>query len=83
MNKHLSNLTAEMLEMASEEFSNHGCNDYVLENTQENREFYEKMMKHSCGEVVTVDPSKEKIYAQDQMIMSYLSNLLKEEATNG
>jgi hypothetical protein len=62
---------------------NHGCNDYVLENTPENRDFYEKMMKYSCNEVVTVNPSKEKIYAQDQMIMSYLSNLLKEEASNG
>lgn len=83
MNKKHAELAAELLEMAAEEFSNHGCNDYILKNTPENRELYEKMMKESCGETVTVRPSREIIYTQDWMLMSYLAKMLRREAENG
>jgi len=83
MNKKHAELAAEFLEKAAEEFSNHGCNDYILKNTPENRELYEKMMKESCGETVTVKPSHEVIYAQDWMLMSYLAKMLRREAENG
>lgn len=75
--------SVDLLELASDEFSNNGCNDYPIENTPENRAFYEKMMKECCGEDITVDPSKEKIYTQDWMVMTYLSKMLKKEAENG
>lgn len=83
MDKLHAKLAADLLESASEEFSNHGCNDYPLENTPENRAFYEKMMKECSGEEITVAPGKDKIYAQDWLIMSYLARLLKKEAENG
>lgn len=51
--------------------------------TPENRAFYEKMMKERFCEDITVDPSKEKIYTQDWMVMTYLSKMLKKEAENG
>lgn len=83
MDKAHAKLTAKMLKMAADEFSNHGCNDFTLENTPENRELYEKMMKECCGETVTVRPNHEIIYAQDWMIMSYLAKILEREAENG
>ena len=82
MNKFHKVLAAKMLDMAADEFSNHGCNDFTLEDTPENRDFYVKMMKETCGEDVEVTPSKGKIYAMDYSIMNYLAGMLEKEAEN-
>lgn len=70
--------------MASDEFSNHGCNDFVLENTPENYAFIEAMEKwnvsESGGEPNEISISKDgkEIYTMDWYVMSYLAYLLRE-----
>lgn len=39
--------TASMLDMAEDEFANHGCNDHELPATQENLEFVRDMIAAS------------------------------------
>ena len=65
-------IITELLEMASEEFSNHGCNDYTLENTPENLEFVKE------AEIDTPNISKDgkKIYTCDTSMMQHSRDLL-------
>ena len=74
---------SDLLEMASEEFSNHSCNDFELPNTPENRALVEAMeMKHSPayfkkkGLIISKDGTK--IYTQDSSLMGYFSGLAYE-----
>lgn len=76
-------IAAEVLEMASDKFSNHGCNDYTLSDTPLNREFVSAMNKWSglTGEDAEPHVSSDgKIYTQDWEVMSYCAHLLKAEA---
>lgn len=68
---------AQLVKQAADEYSNHGCNDYVLPNTPENIEFV-RAMNEALG--IDNDPmvSKDgtKIYTGDSDILCYCALLL-------
>lgn len=76
-------IAANLLELASDSFSNHGCNDYVLANTEDNRGFVRAMHAWEGleGEDAEphISPDGNQIYTQDFAVMSYCSHLLTKE----
>lgn len=80
-------LAAVLLEMASDEFANHGCTDLKLENTDANWEVVLAM--HQSEEFgdeweSRVRPAATKdIYTDDWLLMSYLAHRLKSESISG
>ena len=77
-------LAAEMLDMASEEFSKHGCNDYDLPNTPENRAFMELAELWNAngdepGEL-NISADGKTIYVMDWFLMDYLAHCLKNRS---
>ena len=85
MNKSQKLILAELLELAGEEFSNHGCNDYELPSTPENLELERQMLNHmglaECQ--LNISEDKKTIYSGDHMLMYYFAKLLKDEAQAG
>ena len=82
-------MIADLLEMAGDEFANHGCNDLELEPTEENKELAIKMLEKMMGkgedfeqESAKVREAKKKIWTNDWMMMDYLSKRCEEEASN-
>lgn len=79
-------LAAQLLELASDEFGNHICNDFTLPNTPENFELIEAMERWNVslsGEMPTpvhVSKDGKEIYTNDWYLMSYLAYLLKKAA---
>lgn len=77
-------LAAKLLDMASDEFSNHGCNDFELPNTPENYALVESMELWNVSESgeepneVNVSEDGQTIYTMDWYIMSYLAHCLRE-----
>jgi hypothetical protein len=78
--RHLD-IMAELLDLAAEEFSNHGCSDYALPNTDANWRMIVDMHYWSQEEG---DPPKrpgpaEEIMTTDWLLMNYMSFLCTEE----
>ncbi len=75
-------MAAKMLELAADEFSNHGSNDYSLENTPENRTFVEAMIAASDypEDEVNISHDYGRIYTSDIALMGFCIRLLREEA---
>ena len=79
-------IIAILLKESSEEYSNHGCNDYDLPNTEENKTMLVEMIKSSFDEeeqeemIENIMSSKKKLYTYDWVLMSYLSKRCKEAA---
>ena len=76
---------SDLLEIASDEFSNHGCNDYELDNTPENRELVKSMeiwnsLEEWAENGLNISKDRTKIYTQDFFLMSYFAHLAKELA---
>jgi hypothetical protein len=78
---------AELLQKASDEFSNHGCNDYQLLNTPENKIMLVEMIKANGDEESMEEEieevmscKKKNIYTYDWWLMSYLADRCKEAA---
>ena len=71
-----------LLEMASDIFGNHSCNDFKLDATPENIQFL-KDMEEADGEdpeefeLCLTDDGKE-IYSEDVVLMDYCCTLLEE-----
>ena len=67
-----------MLGLASDVFSNHGCNEFTLENTSENIRFVKSMIAHSdftdCSPNLSSDG--KKIHMLDTDVMDYCQNIL-------
>lgn len=82
MNKTARQLAANLLRTASSEFGNHGCNDYELENTQENRQFVAAMLAWNSDDPeeqqIHYSDDRKKIYTQDWFVMSYCAYLLEQ-----
>lgn len=75
-------LISKFLEMASDEFSNHGCNDLVIKNTPEHRAIIEKMEKwNSGGKEPLPRFDKPTIFTYDWYMMSYFAARCKLLAT--
>jgi hypothetical protein len=82
-------LAARLLEMAGDEFGNHGCNDMELENTEENWAIlvaYEAWNDPNWdGEMYHgIHDGGKTVAAQDYALMGYCAHVLKEaaDATN-
>lgn len=80
MRANIKEILADVLEMASDEFSNNTCNDYQIEDTPANRKFVTAMHESCC------DPEDDEIQVRDGMIqttdwlvMSYGAKLLRGE----
>lgn len=77
-------ILSDLLDMASEEFSNHGCNDFEIDNTPENMELlrmaHEWNVKGDASQpfdpMITNDGTT--IYVMDYFLMGYFSHLFKE-----
>ena len=81
MDKTQREIAAQMLQMAADEFSNHGCNDYNLPLTPENLEFVKGMIAAS-----DYPEDEPHIYEKEQVIMvmywqlmRYCARLLEQE----
>jgi hypothetical protein len=75
-------IISRLLEMAGADFSNHICNDFSLENTQENRFVMMEYEKDNCP----IDPypvmlSGDEciIYANNSALMSYMARRVKSQ----
>lgn len=75
-------ILAELLDLAKDEFSNHGCGDFELPNTPENRALMEAAEIWNSPEAFELHISKDdtKIYTQDWFLMAYFSHLARELA---
>lgn len=75
-------MTAKMLEMASDTFSNQGCNDLYLENTPENLEFVKDMI--ACSDFPTdipyISPDGKGILVMDIDVMDHCRDALIAES---
>lgn len=68
----------EVIEQASDELSNNGCNDYDIPNTPENRKFITEMNKcMSDEEELNISSNGKKIHTYDWMVLSYVGKLIK------
>jgi hypothetical protein len=89
LNKAELSLIQELLKLASEQFGNHGCNDYQIKNTPDNKTLLCKLIewnddplqiKEDLPEVLS---SKKKVLnTQDFSLMDYLAHRCKEELEN-
>lgn len=73
-------MTAKMLEMASDTFSNHGCNDFYMENTPENHEFVKEIYAY-IGiplDSIYISPGGKRILVIDTHVMDYCQSILLE-----
>lgn len=75
-------MAAEMLELASAAFSNHGCNDYTLEANANTLGFVRRMIAASDypDDVPNIDGTK--IYVMDTDVMDYCARYLRNMAAN-
>ena len=80
MNTAAWKILAQLLDVASEEFSNHICNDLDLPNTPENCAIV--MESESRGEVV-VSRDGKTVYANDAILLGYFARLAKEFSGEG
>lgn len=75
---------AELLDLAGQEFGNHGCNDYQLPNTAENRKLVTRMLiwnsKNPADWDIHYSDDENYIYTQDYFLMGYFEHLAKELA---
>jgi len=74
---------AKLLEMAADEFSNHGCNDFDLPNTPENNALMvaaEKWNSENDFAEFGLTQDSDKIYTSDYFLMSYFAHLARELA---
>lgn len=70
-------IAAEMLNLAADEFSNHGCNDYEVPNTPETIALIHRM------NAVDGEPDEElylrpdaRLYLMDTQVMRYCARVL-------
>ena len=82
MNATQARIAAQMLELAADEFGNHGCNDFSLPLTDENLRFAEWMI--AAGDYPDDEPLiyEGEIVTSDYMVMRYCARLLLDYAEN-
>lgn len=83
MNGVILRIAAKMLDMAADEFANHGCNDYRLPNTPENLAFVEAMIAASDypNDEPIFSSDETKIYVMDWQVMGYCARVLRAMCT--
>lgn len=79
-------IASMLLSISADTFSNHGCNDFELPNSQESVDFLNAIERWNVGpgeepeQVHVFDPLRKTIYTYDWLVMRYLASRLKEEA---
>lgn len=73
MTKNEIKIAAELLNKASDAFSKHGCNDFDIPNTLENRMLV-RNMQIALNENVSLNIRGGKIWVQDWIMMAYLAD---------
>ena len=76
MNETQRKITAEMLDIASDEFIRHGCNDFALDNTPENLQFIKDMIAQSDYPEDEPMICDGEILTMDWIVMRYCRDLL-------
>jgi hypothetical protein len=77
-------LISQLLQEASDEFSNHGCNDFTLPATEENKAIVAEMYRSCLGkedadeEMEELENEKDELFINDWMLMDYLANRCKQ-----
>ena len=82
LNPNEKRVLLEFIDQLSDYQSNAGCNDFELENTDENWDLVVKAEDWNgiVGEEAQERPDKgEKIYTMDCVILGYLKSLLEKE----
>jgi len=73
---------AKLLRNAADEYSNHGCNDYWMDNTDENWELAEALYKNrDAGDRPERPARSEKICVHDWLLMHHLAAKLERDRT--
>ena len=73
-------IMADLLELAADEFGNHGCNDFELAMTDENRELIKAMYADVLDEHDVEIPTHSGSYVTyDSCLMQHFANRLKGE----
>jgi hypothetical protein len=82
MTKLEKELACLCLRMASDQFSNHGCNDFPMDNTDEIWDLHEKIddWAETEPEDRSTRPAGNKIYFYDWLLMNYLADMIEAEA---
>ncbi len=79
-------IVADLLNMASNEFSNHGCNDYEIPYTKETVDLIEQAHKWNCNdnpsEPFELQTDGKTIQVMDYFLMSFFAHLFEELAKN-
>jgi len=75
-------IMSQLLDIASDTFSNHGCNDFKLDATPENIQFI-KNMEIADGEdaeefELCLTDNRKEFYSGDDRLMRYCHDLLEE-----
>jgi len=76
----MNELVAKMLEDYSERLSNNGCNDLILENTEENRALVQAAIDWNGDDQCKIEPylQGDKIYFFDYWMAGYLASTFRE-----
>jgi hypothetical protein len=86
MKPNILKLAAELLREAADEFSNHGCNDFWLPDTPENRQLILDMAKWNGDGLTEEDvirpdsKGRLSVFFGDSGVMDYIADLLEEES---
>lgn len=79
-------ILAQLLDMADNEFGNHGCNDFELPNTPENRALMDAAERWNAPNgpaeewELHISRDGKVIYTQDHFLMAYFAHLARELA---
>lgn len=75
-------IAADMLDLAYEEFSNHNYTSFAIENTPQNMEFVQEMIKASerPSDRLRLSDDEQMIYFIDWQAMAYCRDLLRKAA---
>lgn len=80
MTKSDRTILAELLDMAADQFGNHGCNDFELENTDDNWALILRAYAPPFGDGRDQDPRPippRKLMAEDFVLMSYFARVME------
>lgn len=72
----ISKIVSQLLNMAADDFKNHGCNDFNLPNIPANREIMRGLVKWSGDpdDEIRVSVDGTTIYANDSQLMRYFAD---------
>lgn len=79
-------LIAELLDMANNEFGNHGCNDYAIPATDENKDIMREIITDTYDKrdveesLEEVDESKDELSVMDVVLFDYFAQRCKKLA---